>query len=181
VAWTTPLTAVANSALTAAQWNASVRDNLLETGPGKATAAGAFLVTTGANAIAARTIGFATVGTSQTTASTGYVNLATAGPSVTLTTGTSALCFISVQCQNSVANAQSKVSIEVTGATSLTAGDGSEWIGDGNPADQPVSYTRIQPYNGTLTPGSNTFTLKYKVGSGTGTFAERDLVVLPTN
>jgi hypothetical protein len=29
MAWTTPLTAVANVALTAAQWNASVRDNLL--------------------------------------------------------------------------------------------------------------------------------------------------------
>jgi hypothetical protein len=28
MAWTTPLTAVANVALTAAQWNASVRDNL---------------------------------------------------------------------------------------------------------------------------------------------------------
>lgn len=181
MAWTVPLTAVANSTLTAAQWNASLRDNLLETAVAKATGSGQFFLATAANALAARSLAFATVGTSQSTASTSYVNLATPGPAVTLTTGTSVLCFISLQCQNSTADTANRASVEVTGASSLTASDGSEWYMDGAPANQPIAFTRIQPFSGTLTAGSNTFTLKYKVGGGTGTFAERDLFVLPIN
>lgn len=51
MAWTTPLTAVSGSILTAAQWNASVRDNLNETAPAKATTADRMFVTTGPNAL----------------------------------------------------------------------------------------------------------------------------------
>lgn len=181
MAWTTPMTATANSAFTAAQFNTHVRDNLLETAPAKATASGQYFVATGANAIAARTFGYATVATSQSTTSTTYTDLSTAGPSVTITTGTSALCFISAQCSQATANVMCRVSVAVSGATTIAAGDGSEWISDGNPADQPISYTRLQPFVGTLTAGSNTFTLKYRTGSSTATFAERDLVVLPIN
>jgi len=39
MAWFTPLAGVSTATLTAAQWNASVRDNLLETAPAKATSA----------------------------------------------------------------------------------------------------------------------------------------------
>ena len=56
MAWTTPLTAVSNTALTAAQWNASVRDNLLMTAPALATTTGRHFVSTGANTIAERAI-----------------------------------------------------------------------------------------------------------------------------
>jgi hypothetical protein len=178
MAWSTPLTAVANSALTAAQWNASVRDNLLETAPAKATAAGQIFVATGANAIAARTITRATVGTSQTTASTSYADLATAGPSVSVITGTRAVVFFSSQVAHDTANVAARVSIEITGASSFSADDSFEIVHDGMPANQGVGWSRFRYYD-TLTGGSNTFALKYKTTSGTATFSERDILVVP--
>jgi hypothetical protein len=53
MAWTAPGTAVGNTLLTAAFWNTHVRDNLLETAPAKATAAGQLFQATAPNAIAA--------------------------------------------------------------------------------------------------------------------------------
>lgn len=52
MAWSAPATAVANTFLTAAFWNTQVRDNLLETAPAKAAAAGDSFYATAANAIA---------------------------------------------------------------------------------------------------------------------------------
>ncbi len=52
IAWTAPRTWVANDILTAAQLNAHVRDNLLETAVAKATAAGEVPYATAANALA---------------------------------------------------------------------------------------------------------------------------------
>src|SRR3712207_4741779 len=101
MAWATPLTAVSNAILSAAQWNASVRDNLNETGPAKATTAGRILVTTGANGIAERAVSSATVSTSQTTTSTSYTDLATVGAAVAVTTGTQALALWNVQMASS--------------------------------------------------------------------------------
>ena len=56
MAWSAPMTAVSGSVLTAAQFNTYVRDNLNETAPAKATAAGQIFVSTAANAIAARLV-----------------------------------------------------------------------------------------------------------------------------
>jgi len=87
MSWTAPLTAVATASLSAAQWNASVRDNLLETAPAKATAAGQVFVATAANAIAARTPSSNLITTIETTTSTTSGVLPTAGPSVSVVTG----------------------------------------------------------------------------------------------
>ena len=54
MAWSAPMTAVANTVFTAAQFNQHVRDNLNETAPAKATASGGYFVATGVNAIAQR-------------------------------------------------------------------------------------------------------------------------------
>lgn len=51
MAWSAPITAVTNATLSAAQWNASVRDNLNETAPAKATVANRVIVTNGANTV----------------------------------------------------------------------------------------------------------------------------------
>lgn len=56
MAWSTPITAVSGTILTAAQWNTHVRDNLLETMPAKATTADRMFVTTGPNSIAQNVI-----------------------------------------------------------------------------------------------------------------------------
>lgn len=47
------MTAVSGAALTAAQWNTHVRDNLLETGPAKVTGSNQFLISSGPNALQA--------------------------------------------------------------------------------------------------------------------------------
>jgi hypothetical protein len=93
MAWTAPMTAVDNTIWTSSQWNTHVRDNLLETMAGKATTAGRWFVSTGANAIAERVITQASTTTSQTTTSASFTDLATVGPAVTVTTGTKAIVF----------------------------------------------------------------------------------------
>jgi hypothetical protein len=94
MAWVAPPTFVSGNVLTAALLNILSGD-LNELAPAKATAAGQIFVSTGANAIIARTPGFDTIATSESTASTSFVNLATVGPTVTVTTGTTALVFVS--------------------------------------------------------------------------------------
>ena len=52
MAWTAPATVITGDLLTAALWNAQVRDDMLETAPAKATAAGDTFYATAANALA---------------------------------------------------------------------------------------------------------------------------------
>jgi hypothetical protein len=109
------MTAVAGSTFSAAQFNQYVRDNLNETAPAKATAAGQFFVATGANAIAARTPTSATVATSETTTSTSYADLATVGPAATVTTGVAAMVFIKSGIDKNTANIGTFMSFAVSG------------------------------------------------------------------
>lgn len=178
MAWTTPLTAVANAALTAAQWNASVRDNLAETAPAKATAAGQIFVATGANSIAARTVTTARVDTGESTASTTYAALTTPGPAVTVTTGTAALAFLTATISNSTSGATANASIAVSGATTLAASDNDVLRIQGGGTTDVQRCTSLVSFTA-LTAGSNTFTVQYRVVSGTGTYSTRVITVVP--
>jgi 6,7-dimethyl-8-ribityllumazine synthase len=179
VAWTTPLTAVASTALTAAQWNASVRDNLLETAPAKFTAAGQMFVSTAANAGAARTPSTATVATSETQTSTSYVALATAGPTVSsLTTGTQALVAMSAQMGNGTSGQNNFVGVAVSGASSVAAADTISLRYQSFGANARHRASTVHLLTG-LTAGSNTFSLQYRVDAGTGTWLDRNIVVVP--
>lgn len=182
MAWTTPLTAVANATLTAAQWNASVRDNLLETAVAKATTAGRIFVATGTNSIVERAIASQEINTSQTTTSTSYADLATVGPQVTVTTGTQAVVWWEAQMSNSSSATATRCGVAVSGATTLAASDNQDNYIDGLPAANQLRASTFQHFNsaaGTaLTAGSNTFTMKYKVSSGTGSYTDRQLLVM---
>ena len=177
------MTAVANSVFTAAQFNQFVRDNLNETAPAKATAAGGYFVATGVNSIAERRISGATdIDVGGQTTSTSYTDLdapAGVGPSVTLTTGTQALVFFHTQSQNSGAGS-ARAGAEVSGATSIAAADNRSIATFGN-ADNGLGAGTFTYYTGglALTAGSNTFTMKYRVSSGTGTFDDRRIAVMP--
>jgi hypothetical protein len=173
------MTAVAGSTFSAAQFNQYVRDNLNETAPAKATAAGQFFVATGANAIAARTPTSATVATSETTTSTSYADLATVGPAATVTTGVAAMVFIKSGIDNNTANIGTFMSFAVSGASSQAAADASAVNIAGVTAANRVRIGAAFRVTG-LNAGSNIFTAKYKVASAsTGTFTQRDLIVLP--
>ncbi|MER5252891.1 hypothetical protein [Streptomyces sp. NPDC002855] len=172
------MTAVVDAPWTAAQFNTHVRDNLLETMPAKATAANRMYVTTGEHALAERVPDAAVVTTSQTTTSTTYADLATVGPAVTVTTGTSAVVWINVKAQNSTANALMAASVAVSGATTIAASDTYRVMYSGVAAANE-NRAGICHRFANLNPGSNVFTMKYRVGAGTGTFAQREIVVLP--
>lgn len=176
MAWSTPLTAVSNTSLTAAQWNASVRDDLLETAPAKFSAGGQLFVSTAANAGAVRVPQAAFVGTLETTTSTTYTDLATIGPTLpSVITGTSVLVFFRCDAVNSGAGS-TLMSFVVTGATSRAASDANAVGPDGS---TKIRAGVVVMLFASLTPGANTFNAQYRVTSGTGTFANRQLGVFP--
>lgn len=178
MAWTTPMTFTSGSVLTAAQLNTYVRDNSNETAAAKATTAGRIFVATGANAIAERVVGSASVVTSQTTTSTTFTDLATSGPATTLTTGTTVIVLLSALLQNSTAGENSQMGFVVSGASSLVADPSRAVIYEASNANDLTQMSFALPASG-LTAGSNTFTAKYTVSAGTGTFHRRHIVVLP--
>jgi hypothetical protein len=181
VAWTAPMTAVSGT-FTAAQWNTHVRDNLNETAVAKSTTYSQYFVTTGANAIAARKIASNINNTAGTSTSTTYADIATSfGPSVTVQTGTAAIVWWCCEMFNSTLNAYNACSVQVSGASSVAAADSFalEIDGYGSVAtSQQNRYSIAHHFTG-LTPGMNTFTMKYRVGSGTGTFDQRVIIVMP--
>ena len=126
---------------------------------------------------AASTSAVATVNTEQSTTSTSYTDLATSGPSVTLTTGTKALVFITASSYNNTADRQNYVSFAVSGASTVAVSDDWALLHKGVTSITEVSATRVQLVTG-LTAGSNTFTLKYKVSGGTGYFQRRQIAVI---
>ena len=116
--------------------------------------------------------------TDQSTSSTTFTDLATAGPAVTLTTGTSALVLVIAGYVNtSSVGPACSMSFAVSGATTIAAS-----------ADYQAALSADSGYNAssismltkltTLTAGTNTFTAKYKMTSaGTGSFQSRSITV----
>jgi hypothetical protein len=179
MAYTAPYTAAANDSITSAHWNAGVRDNMAATETSLANnQAVTFFASTGANAITTRSVQDALTLTGETTTLTQYTDLATAGPHVTLTTGTAAMVFITAQMQNTGADAVQKVSFAVSGASTVAASDDWAIILSGVLANSPTRLMSAHRIT-TLTAGSNTFTMKYAVSFGTGTFARREICVIP--
>lgn len=180
MAWTTPLTAASNATLTAAQWNASVRDNLAETAPAKATTAGRFFATAGANTIVERVPSQNTITASDQTAFTSYVDLnGGAGPLISVVTGPVALVAFGSLNQLSTTGQNIFTSYAISGATTVAASD--QWaMGATSPAAglTAASASRVKLETG-LTSGTNTFTLKYRVSSGTATISNRNVIVIP--
>lgn len=179
MAWSTPLTAVSNATLTAAQWNATVRDDLLETAPAKATATGRIFVSTGVNAIAERVINSASIATQEGTASTTHTALSTPGPAVTVTTGTSALAFVNCRISNNTNGAFTGVGVAVSGASAIAASDAQGILFQpSTAASAGIRCCVAVHFNATLTAGSNIFTMQYRASAGTGSFQDRNLVVI---
>lgn len=172
------MTAVAGATFTAAQFNQYIRDNLNAVCTALATAASQIPVSTGANAIAMRTPDTASVATSQTTTSVTYTDLTTPGPAITATTGTIAIVLFSAGIANNTSNSLTVCSVAVSGASSLAASDAWATYLDGNAANNFSRVGVAHVFTG-LTQGSNTFTMKYRVGSNTGSFQNREINVIP--
>lgn len=176
MAWTVPATAVAGQPFTAATANAQMRDNLNATAPALATTISSWFTGSGVNTIAERIPAQSNTSGSSTTTATSYGNLADAvTTSVTVTTGTSAWCLLYCNLNNSGTNS-TWMSVAVSGATTIAAADSWAIIRNQTGGERLGSQVF---FDGTLTPGSNTFTLRYRVTAGTGTFSVRRLGVIP--
>ena len=178
MAWTAPRTWVTAEVVTASLMNTHVRDNFLETGPAVATTSSELIVSDGSNSLAARRPEYDRVNTGETTASTSYTNLATSGPSVTVTTGTRALISIGAEMSNSGAGARAFVAVDISGATTVSAADLTAFIYESSVADDEIQASMTYVYE-TLSAGSNVFKAEYRVSGGTGSFANRGLSVVP--
>lgn len=175
------MTAVANSILYASQWNQFVKENLNSTAAAKGTGDSQYFVSDQfkANAILARTATQHTIATSQTTTSTTFTNLTTTGPTLTATTGKTAMVWLAAEMSNNTANFQCHVSLQVTGASSVPPHDNHGIRLDGCASTSQANRMMGFLFTCSLNKGSNTFTMKYRVGGGTGTFLNRHLIVMP--
>lgn len=117
----------------------------------------------------------ATVATSQSTSSATYTDLATAGPAVTLTTGTKVLVFTNTEV-STAAGRYVFADFAISGATTRAASDDT-CIKMGTDADSMQSRNGVANLM-TVTAGSNTFTMKYRVNAGTNSFINRSIVVV---
>jgi hypothetical protein len=179
MSWSAPITAVANTAFTAADFNTNVRDNLLCTAPAIATTPGSYFCVADQNVLSERQVNSAFTATSETISSSAWGDLATVGPQVTVTTGVMALAFYTAWCVNNTLNQQAAANIQVTGASNVNPLDTPAYWENGKPANKGEQSMGVYLYT-TLNPGSNTFTMKYRAyTSGTGTFSNRQLVILP--
>lgn len=177
MAWTSPATFVHGNVLTAAQLNAALRDNMLETMPAKATIPLQHFVTTATNVITARTISYANVDASEETTSSSYADLATVGPTITATTGTKAFVIYSAGMSTDDSTMRLlSVSVAVSGATTTAAADD---VALRLPSLSDYATQATMAHLFTLTAGSNTFTMKYKTAGGNTKFYRRQLIVIP--
>ncbi|MCW3048022.1 MAG: hypothetical protein JWO74_2306 [Solirubrobacterales bacterium] len=121
--------------------------------------------------------GFAQVATPETTASVPRVDLATVGPSLTVTVPTNGLVIVGVQCDlsNNGGGPGSVATLMVDGAaTSLVVSSASA-----SPTTSAQIVSGLIVAGAFLAAGSHTFKLQYNVSAGpsTGTFANRKLWV----
>lgn len=120
----------------------------------------------------------ATVNTYETTTSTSYTNLTTAGPSVTITTGTEVYITIDATSARNVSGSGNNawIAVEVSGATTIAATDDNSVTASGTGWGYGVPMSRRFKLTG-LTPGSNIFTIKYRVNGSEFGFDHRDITV----
>lgn len=182
MAWTAPATAVAGGVVLAADFNTYVRDNQNEMAPAKATTPGSIFAVTGTNMIAERTPSALIDTGTATFTSTTFADPATGtpGPSVTVTTGPTAIVAYRAQLSVPSTTARVVMSYEISGATTRAA---SETRSLGYSVSGSASGLTLRGWvidlATLLTSGSNTFKLVYNVSSSTGTAVNRRIWVLP--
>jgi hypothetical protein len=165
------MTAIHGEVFQAAEFNVHVRDNLTflkgetETLDTRASALESGVFAKGSSFVSAY----------ESTSSTSFTDLSTAGPAVTLTTGTLALVLIQSYLEGVGTGKMAQASFAVSGATTLAAS-----------SERAVHCFNNVLQAGThhwaaLNAGSNTFTMKYRREGGSGDvfFQRRRITVIP--
>jgi hypothetical protein len=159
MSWSAPPTAVTGAIITAAFWNTGGRDNLVDLDRRTSPTA-------------------ATVDTGQTTSSLSYTDLATAGPAVAVTIGSTGKALVAIYA--SLANTTNNYALAgyaVSGASTVAAADLAA-LQHGSSIAIRAGATLLHE---SLIAGSNTFTMKYRkdAGAGTADFTGRRILVTP--
>jgi len=179
MAWTAPMTFVANTVLTADMLNTYLTNNLLETETAKATSSGSWFIGDGPNKIVERIPQFANISAAEDRAAAmSYGDLETVGPTVTVTTGSRAIIMMSASLVNHTGANTTLMTYQVSGATTIAASDNRALIVDGVTADMNNQRGQIM-FEETLNPGENTFTLKYQAPNNPATISNRFIGVWP--
>jgi len=202
--WTNPDTATTGQVVTAAFWNAQVRDNLLETAAATAQAAGDLVYADAANSMGSRlaigsvpgilaTTGSAPVWRSvaQLVGDASYSGAGTASfedftangwgtgtdVTVTVTTGTRALVWYGARSlATTTAGAVVQLSYRVSGATTTASSVGWGILHESGAASDQDGFGRA--HMAVLTAGSNTFTLQGLASAGTPTVLFPYIIVM---
>lgn len=161
MAWTTPRTWSTGEVVTSTIMNTHVRDNLTDLDRRTTSTA-------------------ATVSTSQTTTSTSYTDLATTGPAVTVTIGSTGKALVSLYglMLQSNASQASFMGFAVSGATTVAAADAFALALNAAVAGDAIRCGATWLVTG-LNSGSTTGTAKYRVTANTGTYQDRHIIWTP--
>lgn len=118
----------------------------------------------------------AAVGTAQTTGSTVYTDLATVGPTVSITLGSARTVLVFVKATLFQVSTTDAVfmSFAASGATTVAASDGNAVKQNG--AGNAESFTAVAVV--ACNAGTTTFTAKYRTTGGSASFADRVLAVV---
>ena len=117
----------------------------------------------------------ATIATTETTTSSTFTDLATAGPAVTAITGARALVYLGAAFDNNDAAGTSLMGFDVSGASSVAASVVDSVSSQGTNGLRAGGWFLVTG----LTPGSNVFTAKYRTATGTAEFSGRRIIVVP--
>ena len=114
--------------------------------------------------------------TAETTSSTTYTDLTTVGPSVTVTTQTTAVVVVAAAHTATSVAFVGTMSYAVSGSSSIAASDATALFIAPPTSSLPTAASMVSFISG-LTPGSNIFTAKYRT-NGTSTFQDRSIIVI---
>lgn len=160
--WTDPDDFVINEVVTAEKLNEQVKDNLVDLDRRTTATRG-------------------NVATSESTTSGSFTNLSTTGPSATCTVGSTGMVLIAVSCSvTSASNIGGLMGYAISGASTIAAADAQSVGMKIDSSTMAARLAAVFVHIG-LTPGSTTFTAKYKsLNSGsTVTFADRYITAIP--
>jgi hypothetical protein len=197
--WTAPMTAVANTLLTASQFNVHVRNNLLETEASRATAVvGAtakLWFAEGSGRSAEHLVKDHNIDTSETTTSESYVDLVTVGPHVEMILNIG--CMVMMNCQlgvsNQVNDAMASYEVFQSVGNMLPPNDAGGFVSEANTSRSIHRDGLTQDGNNVLDrcgvthffaglPAKDLYVvrMKYKVSASaaTGTFTKRRMAIM---
>ena len=120
------------------------------------------------------------VATAESTTSTSYVDLTTTTDTVTVAIGANGLAIVNLYSwlQVNLSGSQAWMGFAVSGATTQSPNDNFALEYTASAASASNAFGASLLVTG-LAAGSTTFKLKYRVNSGTGTFTNRRISVIP--